>query len=95
MTEAHANPELVAFHRESELAASQRAYEMAQTASENSLATMPSTTALTPSAHVLVPPKPEPPSNPIQHLFLLRVSIVAILGLVVLLVYLKKTHAPN
>ena len=91
MTEAHANPELVAFHRESELAASQRAYETAQTA-PTPVAEMPTAPAPTTSAHVLVPPKPAPATNPAQNLFILRVSVVVLIALALLFVYLRRAR---
>ena len=90
MTEAHSNPDLVAFHRQSELEASQRAYQeqenaLPQQTSQAQALVIPAE-ATTAESQAL-PSPPAPATNPLSAL---RFSLVVVLILGLLLIALRQ-----
>ena len=94
MTEANANPDLVAFHRQSELEASQRAYqaEMDAAASDDgSVPVIGTQVEAAPAVSVPVAPPPDPATT----LLTLRLSIVAVVVLILLLIFRRRCSSPR
>lgn len=99
MTEAHSNPDLVAFHRQSELEKSQREYQIQREQKETESDATGTGTDLseTPVAIETVPSgRQADPSDPATALQTFRLSAVALVALVLLLVYcIRKRHDPG
>ena len=88
MTEAHSNPDLVAFHRQSNLEASQRAYQEQKDDAASDQSAPVATQAADASPVVTVPAAPPP--DPATTLTALRLSIVAVVVLILLLLVLRQ-----
>ena len=88
MTEAHSNPDLVAFHRQSELEKSQRAYQEQKDAAPSVQDAPVATQSTDASPAVTVPATPPP--DPATTLTTLRLSIVAVVVLGLLLLVFRQ-----
>lgn len=99
MTEAHSNPDLVAFHRQSELENSQREYQLQceQRGTESDATGRGNDLSAPPVAVETVSSRRQTsPSDPATTLQTLRLSAVALIALVLLLGYcIRKRHTPG